>query len=64
MAKKKQNKKFDARTPFTLLFEGECVNFKNLEDFTKQTNISGAIAYDMVLGRDLTIFKGWSRYNE
>lgn len=65
MKKKKDNKKpFDSRSPFTLLFEGERVSFKNLEQFNKETGISGAIAYDMVLGRDLSVFKGWSRDNE
>ena len=57
----KNNKKFNAQTPFTLFFEGESVSFKNLEDFTKQTGYSAAIAYDMMLERDTTNFKGWSR---
>lgn len=66
MAKKKTTKttntkkEFDARTPFTLYYEGEAVEFKSLEHFNKETGISSAIALDMVLGRYQFEFKGWS----
>ena len=62
--KKETKKPFNCYTEFTLYLEGEPKVFKSVEDFTKTTGISGAVALDLIKTPNPASFKGWHSSRE
>lgn len=60
MAKKKKDTSSILYKPFTLYYGNDPYNFNDVDEFIKETGISGAVAKDLIEGK-CTHYKFWCK---